>query len=84
MPEAGVDLERVTAAPRVPMDLHARRGRAENNTAERALQHAVIWRRTSGGTDSRRFRTRAIILREIRAQATSLSGDRPEASWSWL
>ena len=24
-----------------------------NNTAERALRHAVIWRRVSGGTDSR-------------------------------
>ena len=26
----------------------------DNNAAERALPHAVIWRKTSGGTDSER------------------------------
>jgi transposase len=30
----------------------AARGQPTNNAAERALRHAVIWRRTSGGTDS--------------------------------
>ena len=35
------------------MDLHPDPGvEPTNNAAERALRHAVIWRRISGGTDS--------------------------------
>ena len=37
------------------MDLRAGGGVAPtNNAAERAMRHAVIWRRISGGTDSAR------------------------------
>ena len=37
------------------MDLRARQDvEPTNNVAERALRHAVIWRRISGGTDSAR------------------------------
>ena len=50
----GDDLRRVAAPVGLPVDLHARFEGVEptNNAAERALRHAVIWRRISGGTDS--------------------------------
>jgi transposase len=49
-----------------------------NNAAERALRHAVLWRKGSGGTDSRegsRFVERLLSVRETcRQQGRSLLG----------
>jgi len=49
-----------------------------NNAAERALRHAVLWRKGSGGTDSRRgsrFVERVLSVRETcRQQGRSLWG----------
>jgi transposase len=49
-----------------------------NNAAERALRHAVLWRKGSGGTDSRRgsrFVERILSVRETcRQQGRSLLG----------
>jgi transposase len=36
----------------VALDVHDAPAAGIDNTSERALRHAVIWRRISGGTDS--------------------------------